>query len=394
VLTDLGRTGYTHATGPLADPRERWIHSLPSRYPTQPVPVRELLLAVSQAGALQAIDRTTGSLAWENRTPCLLTTVEEPLDIPAALAVDGNRAYVNVEDTFRAVDCATGQTLWHKTWPLADASGPPTAGNGALLVTGRRHLSRIDPENGSTQWVCNLPEPGPVATAATIAGNLAWIAEAASPYHPGGLHVIDLISGKLRARTSAGIYLYPFHPTVAGSLAWTLMFDEDQQTVALAAFDDACHITQTLRPSCVDFGQELIAPAVAHQTVLVTDAHHIHALDLTSGRTHWSAPTTGAPAGPPLVTKDAIYQATTDGTVQCHHLTTGDTLWTHRTGTPISSQTMENLEDGYVDSETPTPLTVIEGTLYIRTNEAIHALSAKTGVEGADREPEPAAERV
>lgn len=376
MSTDLGRTGHTNATGPLAEPRERWVHPLPSRHPTQPLPAGELLLAVSWTGALQAIDRTTGSLAWENPTPRLLTAAEEPLDIPAALAADGNRAFVNVEDTLRAVDCATGRTLWDKTWPLADASGPPTAGGGALLVTGWRRLSRIDPMNGSTLWVCDLPEPGPVATAATIAGNLAWIAEAASPYHPGGLRVIDLTTGKARARTSAETYLYPFHPATAGGLAWTLIFDEAEQTVVLAAFDDAGHITRTLRPSCADVGQELIAPAIAHQTLLVTDTSHIHALDLTNGRTHWSAPIAGAPAGPPLVTEDAVYQATTDGTVQCHHLTTGDTLWTHRTGTPISSQTMENLDDGHVDSEIPTPLTVIEGTLYLRTNEAIHALDS------------------
>ncbi|OQD51922.1 hypothetical protein BM536_037215 [Streptomyces phaeoluteigriseus] len=297
MSTDLGRTGHTNATGPLAEPRERWVHPLPSRHPTQPLPAGELLLAVSWTGALQAIDRTTGSLAWENPTPRLLTAAEEPLDIPAALAADGNRAFVNVEDTLRAVDCATGRTLWDKTWPLADASGPPTAGGGALLVTGWRRLSRIDPMNGSTLWVCDLPEPGPVATAATIAGNLAWIAEAASPYHPGGLRVIDLTTGKARARTSAETYLYPFHPATAGGLAWTLIFDEAEQTVVLAAFDDAGHITRTLRPSCADVGQELIAPAIAHQTLLVTDTSHIHALDLTNGRTHWSAPIAAPPQG-------------------------------------------------------------------------------------------------
>lgn len=92
-----------------------------------------------------ALDKTTGTLLWEQTTP---------IDINTSPCVADGKVFFGTDDqVLRALDAATGNQLWEVTVDdCTDLYRSPTAGNGIVYVQSCSELHALDMNTGTDVW--------------------------------------------------------------------------------------------------------------------------------------------------------------------------------------------------------------------------------------------------
>jgi outer membrane protein assembly factor BamB len=215
--------------------------------------------------------------------------------IKASPVVDGGVVYVaTTAGVVHALDQSTGDTIW--TYPAGDAErlGRITAdlalGDGVLYVGAEDGMLHLIGTDGSL--VCETDQQAPITVNPIVVDGLAYVS--------------------------------------AGNLITILPSGECQVPVT--------QTVQFLSETVVD-----VAPAVVGDLMYVPNAQFLNAVDLSmvgervsdpAEVHHWSEGKVGVDskiASPPVVTDDAVYFGTENGTAYAVDSDTGDLLWQWRT---------------------------------------------------------------
>jgi outer membrane protein assembly factor BamB len=261
-------------------------------------------------GALVALDRASGALAWT--VPALGRST--PL-------VGAGRVYVLAGGALVALDGASGRQLWRvPVEGLPDVAPAPGAVTPAavVLLTGRR-LVAFRTEDGSVLWEFPLPD-------AAAMGTVTPGADAVFVTHATGVAAIGLAGGTLHWQRTL--------PGVAGTPALIgdrlLVGTADRDVVALRASSGDVAWRWHL-------GGVFVGAAARDDLVYVSALDALlRALRLDGGNQVWKVELQTRPVAPPVVRGPVVAQAGNDpvlttfdartGTAVARHVENGDLL--------------------------------------------------------------------
>jgi outer membrane protein assembly factor BamB len=313
-------------------------------------------LFVTAGPLLYAFDLLTGTQVWG------------PIDTGGRLAFptyDGGRLFVqNANNFLRAIDPATGRTLWIDRLPNEISSDtPPVALNGTVYAVGQGFggfLYAVRESDGSLLWDVDGSYPGapeighhssPVATNAGIyldsscgwntdfdpaTGNVIWSTQGACTTGAGVTP--SLYQGRLYARDASS----PTGQVLDATTGATLGSFESSQAPAFASSKGFFLISGQLVAKDLSTGSILwqfsgdgslaTAPIVANGNVYIGSSQgHLYSVDAATGAQTWTDPT----ALPPIAgegTSDSVAGlAIGQGMLA---VPAGSTLTVYGTGTP------------------------------------------------------------
>jgi outer membrane protein assembly factor BamB len=268
-----------------------------------------LLLAPDVDGTVHAIDRATGTVAWN-------ADVRSRVNGPPAVT-DGAVFVGTAGGTVHALDLRTGAARWVEPAQLPGPILRAIAASGGTLVVGSAGASATDPGrlaaldagSGAVRWTVDL-QPGAPSTP-TIADGWVIVTQGLDAPAAGGrrLEVFSLADGRrgwadaFVGREGESLYL------AAVADGTIHVATSSGRAIALDLATGAVRWETTLAPGESPNGG--VADGVLYLTGLGTD---VHALDAATGERRWSLDL-GAPSRAPAVVDGRVIVATTDGEV-------------------------------------------------------------------------------
>ncbi|UDF02506.1 PQQ-binding-like beta-propeller repeat protein [Asticcacaulis sp. AND118] len=250
-----------------------------------PVSDGKFIYAMDGEARIRAFDVNTGNEAW---TRDLNPDIRRDKDaFGGGLAVSGGKLYVT--SGFRlaaALDAASGEVLWTKTFDSPVRAAPAVNGNVVVFSDVDNQMIALNKETGEPAWTYQaIVEP-------------ARILRTTSPAVYEGLFIAPFSSGEL-----IGI------DANSGQQVWTQTLAQSSRTNALSEIRDIS-------------GRPLIANG------LVYAASHsgvFSAMDAKSGQRRWSvnADSTNAP----WVAGDAVYLSTLQSELMAANANSGQVYW-------------------------------------------------------------------
>jgi len=289
------------ASGPVGQPvehaaaaeafKEAWSKSVgegssrTTQVAASPVSDGKLIYAMDGEARIKAFDVNTGAEAWaRNLNPDIRRDKDS---FGGGLAVSGGKLYVT--SGFRlagALDAATGEVLWEKTFDTPVRAAPAVNGNVVVFTDVDNQMTALNKDTGEPAWTYQaLVEPARIlrTTAPAVYENL-FIA----PFSSGELVGIDANSGQQ---------------------IWTQTLAQSSRTNALSEIRDIS-------------GRPLISNglvfAASHSGVFA-------AMDAKSGQRRWSvmADSTNAP----WAAGDVVYLSTLQSELMAANATSGQVYW-------------------------------------------------------------------
>ena len=271
--------------------------------------------------SLYALDLNTGTIVWG---PLTLTGTYSF----SATAYDQGKLFViNFDGVLRAIDPATGNTLWTSSPPYFNGTSVPTAVNGIVYVGG---LTAFDASNGHVLWTAStgtgknsptvsddgvfISVPCNVYKFDPIVGTALWHYQTGC--EGGGGVTAAYSNGKLYTRDYASSPRNQIFDAATGNQLGTFDADRMPSFSAQAGF--------FLRTDI--------------QTNLTT----LTAVDQTSSDTLWTFQGDGNLSLPPVIVDDTVVTASSSGTVYALSASSGNVLWTGNAGTSIVGSDEQN----------------------------------------------------
>jgi outer membrane protein assembly factor BamB len=184
---------------------------------SRPVPVNDLVISGFDNGKLVALERSTGSTAWEATigSPRGRTEIERLVDLDGYFVIRDGIIYVSsFQGNLAAVTANTGQVIWSREFSSSKAIA---ADQEALyLVDDHSHLWSIDRRTGSSFWKQDVLNARKI-TAAAILGERLIVGDLA-----GYLHFLRKSDGKLMARIRPAETRYISQPVVNNGVAYVI----------------------------------------------------------------------------------------------------------------------------------------------------------------------------
>jgi outer membrane protein assembly factor BamB len=238
-----------------------------------PVGIAQNLLFVEGDRKLYALALDSGEERWN-------------YDLPGHFispAVAGNTVFVRAESGedgyIVALTSDKGLKLWQFKFPRVgsrynDVGGhvtSPVVSRGLVLVGAAQSFYALDSQTGKEVWNFKLPEP--VASSATIAGNLVYFTDFAS------LYALDLKTGEERWHFA--------HKDLASVFAPVIIDDQILMTSKNIAFTLNRDTGQVIWSKALE-SEDLIPSAAAGERVYVKSTTALYALDRATGEVDWS----------------------------------------------------------------------------------------------------------
>lgn len=239
-------------------------------------------------------------------------------DVSTSPVVANGTVYVcHYYGTIRALDAASGETLWTTDVDL-NFREQPTVVDGTLYVLGnddvQRALVAIDAGDGTERWR-TAPEHSAVAMPTVVDGTVYLADSAVTAY--------DAETGDRRWRDTS----------LNTAFAQPMLSEED--SLYMVGEDTYDHLCQSIDPTdgSVRWQVSLDAesrgiPATDGQTVYVgTDERELVAVDTSDRAIRWRAETVGGLDGQVVVTDEAVYASCDQEFCYAFDPSSGEELW-------------------------------------------------------------------
>ena len=269
-------TGYELLAGGTLD--LRWISAEGVVVVAPPAVDAMTAYVPTKSGRVAAFDLDSGRVRWDAAA-----------DTAWAPAAGDGRVFLAVAGGVRALDAATGATVWERSLPAA-AAAPPHWDNGWLVVSvAGGDLIALRAADGEPQWTS--PLGAAIATAPVPAADALYLG-----LTDGRILALELTTGKTR---------------------WTRAFDG--RATGLRALDE--------------------------QLVVGTTARAVYSLDLENGRSRWRWRVGGPAIGRATADDRRIYFAAYDHLLRAVDRRSGNLRWRralpHRpAGSPLVAGTL------------------------------------------------------
>jgi outer membrane protein assembly factor BamB len=258
-----------------------------------------LVFARTDAGALDALDPSTGQVVW---------TRSLPGDVfRGAPTVSGTTIYEGADDGgLFALDATTGGTIWNVPISMFD----PLIVGGILYGTGFQGTAAVDASTGAVIW--NVPDDA--ATGSAVANGLV--------YHG----TLDQHLEALDQATGAVVWSRPI-----GSASLTGSVVAANGLVFVGSIDKRVYAKDALTGQTVWFAgtNGFVYGLAEADGVLYGSSYdeHLYAWDSASGTSLWSASLPGGSETSPAVANGVVYDASEDGFMNAYDTITSEVLW-------------------------------------------------------------------
>ena len=299
-------------------------------------------------GTVQAVDLTTGELAWSRALNETITA--EP-------AVSNGTVYVGTAaSNVVALEAETGRVQWQGGINGSIVASPTVAKGTVYVGTAESTVAALDATTGERRWVQSAG--GPIGTSLATTDADVYAASRA------GLSAFDRSSGEIAWNmTLKGPAITA--PVVAGETIYITSLDVESgasRVHALAAADGDNRWTRTINGTA---GSVLM---VAEDTVyaggggLRTSSGTLAAFDRQNGTQRWRLALNGSIRVQPAVSNGTVYVASAAGRVTAVEATSGNRQFRRD-----------------IDGAVTTPIVASNETLYVGGGGLLDALNGSTG---------------
>lgn len=324
---DASRTGHDPTAGTRhADRDGSW--TVPLAATNTPTVDDGTVYVGSADDAVLALDAATGERQW--RFP-IAPGFED--DTPWSTAtIDGGTVYVRTTTTVYALDAASGDERWHAGLDGERRSRTVAVGEDALYVQrDRRRVVALDADDGEPRWTYEAgSEPSSrLRSLLAVADGTIYLATF------GGVHAVDAASGER---------------------VWRHRIEGYGRVYDVAVADGTVFLTSSVvRALDAATGERTWAFDTESRS---TQSRSSLASVLPIGR---AAASGGPGASPPAIADGTLYAKTDDGEVVALDAATGDAEWVADVGGSLHAPV------------------VVDDTVYVSGEAAVHALDASSG---------------
>lgn len=318
------------ASGPTFPPTATWSMTLngPVSYP---IVAGGVVIVTTGTNAtdptaygtsLYALSLATGAVVWG------------PITIPgtyafSAAAYDHGTVFVvNFDGTVRAVDAATGSSVWTVSPPsLVQVTTPPTAVNGVIYLGG---ITALDEATGNVLWTTAT---GSGKNSPTVSSDGVFVSV------PCNVYKLDPL---------VGTPLWHYAGGCGGGGGVTAVYTNGKLYTRDYASSPADQIFDAESGAQLgSFGPSAI-PAFSAQAGFFlstngqTNISTLTAIDQTTGSSLWTFQGDGKLTTPPIVVDGVVVIASSSGNVYAVNASDGAVVWSGNTGTPINGPDEQN----------------------------------------------------
>lgn len=239
-------------------------------------------------------------------------------DFVGAVVGGGSVFLPTADGTVRAVDPVSGRTRWRTSLENRVAARPALGPERLFVPTLGGRLAAVHVGERSVEWTLDRGEP--IDAAPTVAGDAVYVSTL-----DGTVLAVSRESGEVRWEVSLDGAVRTTPAVVDGTVyvaTGSTVFAVRDGTVEWDLPQDA-----DVETSPVVHGDRLLV-GLAGGTLV--------AFDRSDATTLWSATTTGALAGPPAVTDQAVFATTTDGWVHAFW-SDGEPIWAKTHGNEFAA---------------------------------------------------------
>lgn len=302
-----------------------------------------------EAGAIVALDRSTGSVAWRQE-------VRHSPD--ASLSVRGGTLYVSAEAGLQARDLSGGELLWQSESRASDAPALTEDGSTLFAIHGG-NLYAVDASTGDVRW--QTEDRALAGGTPTIRGDRVYAASRQYSSASGQgvdqevavvLRAFDRETGqsvrtirRINKDTHAG------DSRAAGPGANAPVIAGDRAYVATAEGGVLAYRLDRVRAKWTfeAGGAVRSSPAVADGSVYVgSDDGRVYALDAASGEKRWATEVGDSVRSSPAVAEGRVHVGSSDGKLYTLDAGTGEVLWSRTVHDRFPAHASPTVHEGRV----------------------------------------------
>ena len=280
-------------------PREEWTFVTKDDHPDSvPAIVSDTIYFGTWDGTLHALDTSTGSELW------IFHTGEGSIKSPS---VAGDTVYVSsTDETLYALDSKTGAKRWRFTIrdysePFAIFSDPVVDGGVVYIGCTRDAFFALDAATGQVIW--RIDASGWVSAPALADGTLYFGGRTLDGRDPTFMYAVDQASGHEKWRVPIQQNGLQDTPVVVDGMVFASTWRDGLLALDAATGHEKWRYTT---------GSALLtSPAVAYNTVYITDEGKLTALDIATGQQKWSLGDGGFTTTAPVIAGNVVYFAST-----------------------------------------------------------------------------------
>jgi outer membrane protein assembly factor BamB len=264
------------------------------------------VFAVTDYGALYAMNASTGTVVWDN--------ISGYVGSPAY--ADGEVFVVSSNESTCALDASTGALLW--SYPTGNTySGPPTFAEGIVYVSsGDGNAYALSATTGALVW--NYTTGIPLWSTLAVADGVAFLA-----VQNAGIYALNASTGVLM--WNCWLFLDYSSPAVVGGVVYVGCFDDNVY---------ALNATTGMVIWKFPTGNAVFSsPAVANGVFYVGSSdHNVYALNASTGALVWNYTTGSYVFSSPAVAGGVVYISSDDGNFYAFNATNGALIWSYNAG--------------------------------------------------------------
>ncbi|MEV0232677.1 PQQ-binding-like beta-propeller repeat protein [Nonomuraea sp. NPDC050786] len=393
---DLARTGRCAGPGLVSEPQVVRRFTTPAG-PSLPTVADGVMYVSDAEGNACAFDIDSGHRLWHQQH-CdnpqdhddwdFMRLEWPPALTPGLVIIDTG------EETF-GCERSDGQLRWK-----IEGAGRPTVVDDLLLRVGINGIEALDAASGRLRWQTSERSDnhtyGLLSVHPTIADGMVLVAEGFEPHRHevSGVHAFDLRTGALRWEIwgddesacprlppcdTPDALLFAHPPVWAHGLVWVVQgwlhadHPNEPKLVGLDPRTGRPERTLTLKGADDAYESPAGAPIFGPDLAYCRTDKRIDALDLATGTVQWTRYLDASMVGAPLLAGNILHLATENGGLQALDAGTGDLRWSialDEAATWSADFPADAGEEiGY--EEIATPLVLIDGSLFARTDNAV-----------------------
>jgi outer membrane protein assembly factor BamB len=235
---------------------------------------------------LFAVDVSTGSEKWRFKS--------QFYGVNSSPAIINGTVYFGAGDSnLYALDAQTGEKKW--SFQGTDSVGTPAISDGTAYFAHGNRLTAVQVGSEVEKWTFRTQTN--ISTCPVVSDSTVYVG-VSDEFH---IYAVDAVSGQEKWKFSTGLISYP--PAVDDGVVYAVSFDN---LYALDARTGAVNWTiNTAR-------ENLTAPVISEQTILVGAGKYMLALDRTTGQEKWRFEA-GDQTTTPAISDGVIYFWSDDG---------------------------------------------------------------------------------
>lgn len=300
---DPARSNASQGKGPQGQPVAVWTYHAGGSATRSPAIANSVVYLQTEDGVVTALDAPTGKVLWQNTTTG--TSVQTP-------AVAGDIVYLTtIGGKLVALDAKTGAEKWRVGDELAIDSAPVVLDGVVYVGSDAGKVDAVDATTGETRWEATIS--GPLWRSLTIGDGLVFAGTS-----KGEIEALDLATGKEQ---------WQFTGADTSQSVGTPLFHDDTVYMSNAGIMYALDAKSGKKLWEREFAGARPATSAGQFLISTSADGGVYAFDAATGAEGWTIDTGEDTNAAPVVVANVVYVASQEGSIRALDAATGAAFW-------------------------------------------------------------------